>query len=265
MAIQPTSSVSSAQAATALFGSAGDPFGGANAASILDGSASQSSRKTISLIVDGMQRQIDKLNGFKTDLTPAQKKKLAQNQAEIAKIEKKATVIKGLSVEDSTRRAELFKESYSILGKEYVDSSSNATLNRLTSQVDKLLEPKLRGAPLARLENLKKLAASAYAAINDNPENETARRNYANIKFQINSLTRPRKISQLSIPERNQYDELVGKVNEAAGTKFLLPSAERLRSERLQASKATFDAQLAAFGGDQFRPSPAAMMRAYSL
>lgn len=249
-----------------IFGSTGDLFGGGGggAQSIFSNGDAALSKQTLKLSIKGLEREMNRLLGFKTDLTPVQNKKLAELQKQITDIEKKAGDTKGLSIEELEERARLYKESYSILGKDYVDKEADPRLQALTEQVDALLAPKLRGAKKVRLETLKKIEDSALDAVVDNPESETSRRRLRNIKRQIAELTAPRDVSKLSPDEKRDYDELVGKINDIAKTEFLLTSRKKIRVEQLRGSISNLKAQEAAFGDDQSKPSPAQVARAYA-
>ncbi|HXK54686.1 MAG TPA: hypothetical protein PK405_08380 [Hyphomicrobiales bacterium] len=248
--------------ARTLFGSADDLFGGAGTSSIFAGGGSNSG-EAVRASLKGLERELNRLLGFKSDFTPAQQKRLDVLQAEIGEIESKGKE-KGLDANDAKRRAERYQEAYAIMGKDYVDVGSSEELQALSDKVDKLLEPKLQGAKKARLERLQKLEESYLDALVRNPKNETARRQLRNAKVQIGRLLPARSISELSVSERREYDGLVEQINDLAGTEFLLGSKKRMRADKIRASMSELQAQASALGIGQSGPSAAEVARAYT-
>lgn len=248
--------------AQSLFGSADNLFGGAGANSIFTGSDANSG-EAVRASLKGLERELNRLLGFKSDFPPAQKKRLDQLQTEIAAIEKRGKD-KGLDENEAKRRAERYQEAYAIMGKDYVDIGENEQLQALSDKVDALLEPRLQGAKKQRLERLRKLEDSFLDALGNNPKNETARRQLRNVKVQIGRLIPPRQISELSLSERREYDDLVEQINKMAGTEFLLESKKRMRADKIRASMAELEAQASALGIGQSGPSAAEVARAYT-
>lgn len=247
-----------------IFGSTGDLFGGGgDARSIFSSGDEALAKQSLRLSIKGLERERNNLLGFKTDLTPAQNRKLAELQKQITKIEGKAGEESGLTIEELEERAALYKESYAILGKDYVDKESNTQLQALAEEVDALLAPKLRGGKKARLETLQKLEVSALDALVDSPESTTNRLRLRNIKRQIAELTAPRQLNRLSPAERQQYDDLVERINDVAKTEFLPPSRKKIRIEQITSSLSQLRAQEAAFGEDVARPTTAQVARSY--
>lgn len=185
------------------------------------------------LITKGLKREIDRLQGFKVDITPANARRLADLQTRIARLEANAGP-DGLSLDQHDDRAGLFREAYEILGKPYVDVESDATLKQLVGLVDTLLEPKLQGAKKQRLENLRKLEENYFNQFAVGNATKTLARRIANVQRQIESLTPPRRISELNFAERSAYNQLVEQINRRAGHEYLMPAAKREKAERLQ-------------------------------
>lgn len=237
------------------------PGGNTDPSAVFDRQGSDA-RQALQLAAGGIKREIDRLGGFKTDIQPAQKKRLADLQAQISAIDAKASD-GSLDPNDLERRAERLQEAFRILGKDFVNIEDNPELQALNEKVDKLLEPELRGAPLKRLEALRKLEESTLDAIERNPKNETNRTLLRNIKKQISQLLPPRQISKLSVEERRQYDDLVEQVNALAGTEFLLGSKKRIRIATLQTSLNQIQAQIDATAAPEAPPTAAQVIRAY--
>lgn len=248
--------------AQTLFGSSADLFGGAGSNSIFT-SADANSGEAVRASLKGLEREFNRLLGFKSDFPPAQKKRLDQLKSEIAAIEERGKE-SGLDENEAKRRAERYQEAYAIMGKDYVDIGENEQLQELSDKVDALLEPKLQGAKKQRLDRLRKLEENYLDAVANNPNNETARRQLRNVKVQIGRLVPPRQISELSLSERREYDDLVEQINKMAGTEFLLESKKRMRADKIRASMSELEAQASALGVGQSGPSAAEVARAYT-
>lgn len=190
------------------------------------------------LISKGLKREIDRLQGFKVDITPADARRLADLQARIGRLEANAGP-NGLSTDQLNDRAALFREAYEILGKPYVDVERDPTLKQLVGLVDTLLEPKLNPAKQQRLENLRKLEENYYNQFARGNSSKTLAQRIANVQQQIKSLTPPRKIKELNFEERAAYDKLVEQINRRAGQEYLMPAVKREKAERLQETMQT--------------------------
>lgn len=224
--------------AAALFGSNGTLFanGSGDVTTLFSKASEMSSRKSVDISIRSLQRERDRLLGFKTNLTPAQNKKLGELKEKILKIEEKSQSIKGLSAEDRKELTRLYNESHRILGKEYVDKKADPRLVALSNNVDKVRAPKLNPVQQKRLDNLMRLRENALSRVAGYPESETGYRFLKNINQQISVLNKPRDISQLSPGEKREYDSLVRKVNDIASVELLLPSRKAIRVEKLSAS-----------------------------
>lgn len=218
---------------SAFFGNSDAFFGPATADALFSAGLSTSIQAN-DLIVKGLQRDLDRLNGYKVDLPPAQKEELEQLQARIGRINERAGPDGVLTDRDAAERTELYQEAYKILGKDYVDVKKDSTLNGLMAKVDTLLEPKLRGAQKTRLDKLRSLESSMMADYQENPNNKLRVNQLRSIQLQIRELTTPRKMTQLSNTERADYNNLVQQINEKAGTDLLLNSTDRLKAEKIQ-------------------------------
>ena len=218
---------------SALFGNSDAIFGPATADALFSAGLSTSIQANV-LIVKGLQRDLDRLNGYKVDLPPAQKEELEQLQARIGRINERAGPDGVLTDRDAAERTELYQDAYKILGKDYVDVKKDSTLNGLMAKVDTLLEPKLRGAQKTRLDKLRSLESSMMADYQENPNNKLRVNQLRSIQLQIRELTTPRKMTQLSNTERADYNSLVQQINEKAGTDLLLNSTDRLKAEKIQ-------------------------------
>ncbi len=189
------------------------------------------------LLQKSLKRKLDRVQGYRVDLTPAETRQLAKLQDQIVRLEQRAGP-GGLSIDQYNDRAGLYREANKILGKDYVDVEADSVLKGLIDQVDALLEPKYRGAKKERLDNLRKLEIRLYESFARGNTSSALARQIANVKSQIASLVPPRRMSELSASERREYDALVEKVNARAGADYLLGARKREKAEAIQASMA---------------------------
>ncbi len=227
---------SSSSKASQLFGN-GNGGGGA---SLFQTAANASSGLTVDtkqLITKGLQDQIDRLQGYRTNLSVAEKQKLADYQKKITDINQLASTRILTNIEKADR-AEAYVESYKILGKEYVDYSDDAVVTKTAAALKDLIASKPKGAEAARLERLQ-VAFNGLTDQADKAEGDTPKylaSQILSLSRQINQLTAPRKISSLSVAERRQHDALVDKINEHVGYEYELNSTKKLKIEQLQAT-----------------------------
>jgi len=185
------------------------------------------------LTLKAFERDIKRLQGLKVDITPADAKQLAKLEDEIKRIEKRAGP-EGLSTSDIETRAELYRDAFKILGKEFVDLEADETLKNLSKAVDQLLEPKLIGEKKDRLERLRRLSNNLEVAFIGGNRSKILLTQLANVQKQISDLVPPRLISDLSLSDKRAYDILVTKVNERAGVEMILPANKREQIEKIQ-------------------------------
>lgn len=190
---------------------------------------------TNEIMQTALKRDLDRLNGFRTDITPAKAKQLTKLRSDIARIEQNASP-DGLNEKEINERASLFRQANEILGKPYVNVRADRVLSNLVDQVDALLEPKLQGAQKRRLENLRSLEEKYLDAFLGGNKSRALRQQLTNVQSQVSSLTPPRKMNELTSRERQQYDALVAQINDRAGSEYLLPSRKKARAESIQAA-----------------------------
>lgn len=208
------------------------PINGATVANAIFSAAQAGGANGNQLVVDGLNRDIQRIQGFRTVTSQADNQRLAELRAEIQAIENSATPI-GFEDQTKARRVELYTQAYRILGKTYVDIEGDVTLSRYKDQIDALLEPRLVGAKKTRLDQLRSLEAQARRDFFASGS-ETIVRRLNNLAGQISQLVPPRLIGELSASERQQYDRLVSEANAYAGTEVFLPSTKMLKIENLQ-------------------------------
>lgn len=221
--------------------SAADVFGGGGSVDNLI-AVNNSPQSTITVdenqvVLKGLQDEIDRTLGYRTNLTTAEKQKLADLQGKISDIEDLSRT-RTLTTVEVADRADLYIESYAILGKDYVDVSNDTVYQQKTEALDNLLATKPQGEDAKRLGVLKKLQADITLAVNDRGDRivDTLYTRLRSVNRQISDLTAPRSISQLTPTERRQHDVLVDEINKHAGQDLQLTSEKKLKIERLQAT-----------------------------
>jgi len=187
------------------------------------------------VIADGLSKEIQKIQGFRTDITPANEARLAAIKTEIEKIDGNTTPQDAdLQERTAARRLELNTEAFKILGKTYVDIDGTPELKAVKDKIDDLLEPPLRGDKKDRLIRLRKLEKTAFQSFFANPESLTAATQLRSVSIQIAQLVPPRLVTELTLSERREYDALAAEGNQLAGTEAFLPAAKKLKIEKLQ-------------------------------
>lgn len=197
--------------------------------------SSAASQKTALVAITAHKREINRIHGYKLELTPADNLRLLDIRTEIQEIDRK--VSDGTVREDELEdRQELLDEADEIIGKPVVDIQADDTLSEYAQAVDTLLQPKLDPVTLRRVESLERIKAGYEEALLENPENKTLSAQFQSITTLINNLTPPREVKSLSVSEKRLYDELAELINDHAGVKLQLNSREAIRVAELEAS-----------------------------
>ncbi|MCB1517439.1 MAG: hypothetical protein KDJ19_07485 [Hyphomicrobiaceae bacterium] len=224
------------KAATDLIGSA-DPSSiiAANVSAAQQGGVSVTATD---MIVKGIQDEIDRINGYRTNLSVAEKQKLADLQTKIEGFNQTAQS-RSLTQDEITERSDLYVDAYKILGKDYVDIASDEYLTQKTDELTELMATKPKGADAEQLTQLETLKDSIYQRIDDaSADGRDVSDLYYNqlrsITARITKLTAPRDISELSQDELRQHDEIADAINDHAGQEIQLKSDKRLQISRLQ-------------------------------
>lgn len=249
-------------------------IGNVNAASAIFGSASGQSFFAIGVssgatpaelaaktTIEAAETEIKRIRGYKPRLTNAESKRLSEIQADIQAIEQKAR--DGTVRQDElVDRSELYLEADTIIGKPSAGVEADSTLEGYRQQIDDLLAPKLDRPRANRLETLEKLKSTIETQLDDTPDNRTAQLRLQNVNRQINELTPPRTINELSQSERVEYDNLVEQVNSYAQAKLVLNAQESIRVLNLEQ---TIQQMSSALPADQSgQPTAASVARAYA-
>lgn len=252
--------------ASSIFGniSSSSLFGDASASSIIGagqssgpGSVGQVAQTT----VEAHKREINRIRGYKLQLTPSDNQKLAKLQVRIQQIE--ARVGDGTARADELdERQELFKEADRIIGKPIVDADADEELAELASGIETLLLPKLPKAQADRVALLERLNTTYEDKVIANPDNRTARQQLQTVTRLIAELQPRRPVTELSKAEARSYDDLVALVNERAGAKVELTVKEATKVAALQRSISELQAVLPPDSSGQ--PTAADVSRAYA-
>ncbi len=187
------------------------------------------------MILKGLQDEIDRTLGYRTDLSVTEKQKLADLQSKITGYNKNAEV-RSLTKEELSERADLYVEAYAILGKDYVDVAADEFLTEKTDELSELMKTQPVGANAKRLDRLQTMYDN-YTARVDDADGANADTYYLplrSISYQIQKLTAPRSIDQLSAEEVRRHDEIADEINNHAGQELQIKSDKRLKILRLQ-------------------------------
>ncbi len=223
-------------------------------------SPSSPAQQAAKLSIGAAEREINRIRGYKIQLTPADNKRLADIQERIQAIETKAA--EGTARQDEIEeRSELFREADEIIGKPSADVETDDVLAELRGQIDDLLAPKLDRVRANRLETLENLKTSLEEQI-DEGGNQFLLDQFQNVVRQIDNLAPPRQIHELSQSERIAYDDLVDQVNNHANAKLVLNSRESIRVFNLEQTIQDLTASLPPDTSGQ--PTAADVSRAYS-
>ncbi len=239
-------------------------FGGGSASSVfsfgLQGGASDA-QIAAQEVVNATQKEINRIRGYKVQLTPAENKRLDEIQADIEKITQK-TLNGSARPDELDDRELLFLEADTIIGKPSAGVEIDDTLTDLRDKIDEVFSPRLTPPQEKRLATLHTLLETFEDKLADDNTNVNTIRQLQNINRQIDAIDVPRKITELSVTEKLEYDRLVEETNEHAGAKLLLDSSESTRVQFLQETIDKMSGLLPADPASQ--PTAAAVARAYS-
>lgn len=187
------------------------------------------------MVLKGLQDEIDRTLGYRTDLSITEKQKLADLQGEIEQLNQFAQA-RSLSSEELKERGDLYVEAYTILGKDYVDVAADEFLTGKTEELSELMARKPVGEEAKRLARLETMVENITNRVDEMGESG-ADIYYAQLKSLSNSirlLTAPRDITELSRDEIRQHDELAEEINSYAGEELQIDSEKRFKIARLQ-------------------------------
>lgn len=241
-----------------------DFFGGDSAVAIfsvgISGGATDAQLAAKSIIASN-KREINRIHGYKVQLTPSDNQALRKLQEKVVVINDKAA--DGIATEyDLEKRIDYLAAADKILGKPVVDVEADDILATLNEKINDLLAKKLTPAVENRVKLLETLSASYEDKIARNVDSRLPQLQLQNVTRQLLALTPSRSISQLSDNERREYDQLVELVNKHVGEKLSLNSKDSIRVASLQATITELQSSLPADTSGQ--PTAADVARAYT-
>lgn len=248
----PIGSASSGSAYTISGRSLGVQLGGKSATSVFEGGASgqsliaiTSSSATLSgvqvneqqLVIKGIQDEIDRTLGYRTDLSVVEKQELANLQFSIGPFNELAQA-RSLTADELEDRADLYVDAFAILGKDYVDVASDEYLTGKSDELTALMTTVPKGAFAEQLTVLQNMQTSIQDRVNELGDTgvELYYDQLRSIAARVSQLTPARDISDLSTEELSRHDELAAEINDYAGQELQINSDKRLKIERLQAT-----------------------------
>ncbi len=238
-------------------------FGSTSAESIISAGQSASGtgdQQSAKIIITAHKREINRIRGYKLDLTPADLQKLSKLQVKIQGIEAKAAA--GTARADELDdRLEFLKEADLIIGKPIVDIEADDTLAEFNALKVALLEPKLDNATAKRVAFLQRFKDTIEQQINEDPERFSLQLKFQSVSGILNGLNPLRSPSQLSKAESKTYDDIVELINNHTGVKIELTAEESRKVAALESSIATFQGSLGPDPSQQ--PSAQAVANAY--
>jgi len=243
-----------------------DFFGGRSADSVFSilagsGGGATDSQLAAKAIIASNEREINRIRGYKVQLTPSDNQRLRVLRGKIIDINERATSATA-SQKDFDDRIKFLAEADKVLGKPSADVEADDILATLREKINDLLAPKLNPATERRVKTLEILQDSFAKQVERNTNNRTAQLQVQNVVRQIRALTPSRAVSELSVGDRREYDELARLTNLHVGEKLVLNSREAIRVADLQNSINSLKSSLPPDTGGA--PSAADVARAYT-
>jgi len=242
-----------------------DFFGGRTADSVfsigVSGGGATKAQLAAKAIISSNEREINRIRGYKIQLTPSDNQRLRVLRDKIITINEKATSATA-STKDFENRIKFLAEADKILGKPSANVEADDILATLRKKINDLLAPKLSRSVARRVKVLETLKASFTAQVERNTKSRTPQLQLQNVSRQILKLTPARSVSELSVAERREYDQLASLTNLQAGEKLVLNARESIRVADLQNSINSLKSSLPPDTSGQ--PTAAAVARAYT-
>ena len=238
-------------------------FGSTSADSIISAglsSSGTSDQQSAAAIIKSQKREINRIRGYKLELSPADLQKLNKLQEKIQQIEAKAAT--GTVREDELKdRLEFLDEADRVIGKPVVDIEVDDTLAEYNALKLALLEPKLDRATAKHVAFLERFKNTVQEQINNAPERHSLALKFQSISGIINSLSPLRSPASLSKAESKTYDDIVELINDHVDVKVELTAAETVKVAALESSIAQFQSALGPDPSQQ--PTAQAVANAY--
>lgn len=238
-------------------------FGSSSAESVFGlgvSAGATQAQQSAQTIVQSSQREINRIRGYKLELTGAEKLRLDKIQGEILKIQEKtqAGTVRPDELED---RVALYEEANDIIGKPNldIDTEEDETLTNYASALEALLQPNLDPSTQKRVDYLERIKENLETKLEDSPDNATILSQFQSVSSSIDKLKPLRLVETLSNSDRKVYDGIVEQMNEYVGVKLQLGSKEAIKVTELERTIADLSSSLPSTGGG---PTSAAVSRA---
>jgi hypothetical protein len=221
-------------------------FGSASAESIISAgqsSSGTSDQQSAALIITAQKREINRIRGYKLELSPADLQKLSKLKVKIQEIEAKAAAgtVRADELDD---RLEFLDDADRIVGKPIVDIEVDDTLAEYNALKVALLEPKLDRATAKHVAFLERVKDAVGEQINNNPDRHSLALKFQSIDGIIDRLKPLRSPADLSRAEIKTYDDIVELINNHLDVKVELTAAETAKVAALESSIAQFQSIL---------------------
>lgn len=242
--------------ATSLFGSSS----ASSIFSIGQSATSTADQQTAKAIITGHRREINRIRGYKEQLTPTENKKLTDIADKVRAISVKA--VSGTVRQDELdEHDELLKEADRIIGKPIVDLEIDEKLAEYNNLKLAILEPKLPPALAKHVAFLERYKDGLEKQIDENPDRLTTKIRFQAVSGLLDQLAPLRLTNNLSRVERKTYNDIVELMNDHSGLKIELTAEESDRIIVLERSIAGFQNSLGPDLSQQ--PTPQAVANAY--
>lgn len=224
------------------------------------GVSNTADQQSAKAIITGHKREINRIRGYKEQLTPRDNKRLNEIATRIREITTRATA--GTARQDELdENGELRREADIIIGKPTVDLEIDEKLAEYNNLKLSLLEPELSPALAKRVAFLERYKSGLEEQINENPNRITLKLQFQSAAGLIDQLKPLRLTTELSRREGKSYDDIVGLINEHVGVKVELTVEESNKVIALERSITQFQGSLGPDLSQQ--PTPQAVANAY--
>jgi len=238
-------------------------FGSSSAESIFSSGQSASitpDQQSAKVIISAHKREINRIRGYKEELTPTDNNRLTKLAEKISAIAAKANA--GTVRPDELKdRTEYLQEADRIIGKPTVDLEVDITLAGYNNLKLAILEPKLDPATAKRVAFLERFKNNLEDIINSNPDRLAPQRQFQSVAGLIDQLKPLRLTTDLSRTEAKTYDNIVNLMNDHVGHEIELSVKDSNRVIALERSIALFQGSLGPDLSQQ--PTPQAVANAY--
>lgn len=236
-------------------------FGSTSADTIISAGVSDTSvnaQNALTMTI-AAKREINRIRGYKLELTLAEKQRLRDIQEDIRKIDVKINdgTVRPDELDD---RVAFIDEADRIIGKPIVDVEADETLKEYNNLRLAILQPRLDPTLRKRIEFMERYKDTLEKQLSESPDRLSLQRAFRGVASQLDRLNPLNSPAQLRGQAAKTYDDLVELINDHAGVKVELTVAENRRVEALQKAISDFASQVP----DVSQPSAQQAARAYT-